>query len=213
MAGSNPLHEGRRLADPDAPQSQRLRVLLANEDDAKLGPIADVVAEMGHVVIARAVEVAAVAEIVARERPDIALVRLGPSTDHALGLIDRIAREAACPVIALLHAHDPDFVVQASLRGISAAITGRDPAEWQCAIDVVLCRFADYNNLRAAFARRATVERASGILMERHSVSSEAAFAMLRETARRGNRKLGELAAAVVDGHSLLPAADVGATS
>jgi response regulator NasT len=43
--------------------------------------------------------------------------------------------------------------------------------------------------------------------MERHSIEEDAAFAMLREHSRATNRKLLDLAAAVVDGHRLLPKA------
>jgi hypothetical protein len=41
--------------------------------------------------------------------------------------------------------------------------------------------------------------------MERHSIDEKAASEMLRERSRIDNRKLIELAAAVVDGHRLLP--------
>jgi AmiR/NasT family two-component response regulator len=41
--------------------------------------------------------------------------------------------------------------------------------------------------------------------MERHSVGEEAAFRMLREESRTANRKLVDIASAVVDGHRLLP--------
>jgi ANTAR domain len=51
----------------------------------------------------------------------------------------------------------------------------------------------------------AVTERAKGILMERHSVGEAAAFDMLRAHARTSNRKLVDVAAAVVDGHALLP--------
>jgi hypothetical protein len=37
--------------------------------------------------------------VTARERPDVALVGLGESSDHALGLIEKIVHESACPVI------------------------------------------------------------------------------------------------------------------
>ena len=48
-------------------------------------------------------------------------------------------------------------------------------------------------------------ERAKGILMERHSIDGGSTFEMLRERSRRTNRRLFDLAAAVVvDGHSLL---------
>ena len=41
--------------------------------------------------------------------------------------------------------------------------------------------------------------------MERHSIDADAAFEKLRERSRIDNRKLIDLAAAVVDGHRLLP--------
>jgi hypothetical protein len=61
------------------------------------------VVALGHEVIAREIDVADVGPVTARERPDVALVGLGESSEHALGLIDKIVREAACPVIVLLH--------------------------------------------------------------------------------------------------------------
>jgi hypothetical protein len=49
------------------------------------------------------------------------------------------------------------------------------------------------------------IERAKGILMERHSIDDASAFELLRERSRLDNRKLVDLATAVVDGHRLLP--------
>ena len=46
-------------------------------------------------------------------------------------------------------------------------------------------------------------ERAKGVLMERHAIDEESAVEMLRS--RSDNRKLIDLAAAVVDGYRLLP--------
>ena len=183
----------------------RLRVLVANEDRDKLLPLVEAVTTIGHDVIASSVRVDEVAAVTTREQPDFALVSLGPSAQHALGMIEQIVQEAACPVIALLHGPDAEFVTEASRRGVFAVITDRDPSEWQSAIDVALSRFAEYQNLRGAFAKRAKIERAGGILMERHSVDSNAALGMLRDTARRRNRKLGDIAAAVIEGHLLLP--------
>jgi AmiR/NasT family two-component response regulator len=114
-------------------------------------------------------------------------------------------KEAACPVILLIHAPDPRFVKEASKRGIFAYITDSDVDEWQSAIDIVLRRFAEYHDLEGAFGRRAVTERAKGILMERHSVDDADAFEMLRDQSRRANTKLADVAAAVVDGHRLLP--------
>ena len=185
--------------------TEHLRVLIANERKDRLALVAPIVIALGHEVIAREIDVQDVGAVTARERPDVALVGLGESSQHALELIEKIVREAACPVIVLLHAPDPDFVKAASIRGVFAHISDSDVEDWQSSIDIVLRRFAEYHDLEGAFGRRALIERAKGILMERHSISEESAFEMLRDQSRASNRKLIDLAAAVVDGYRLLP--------
>jgi response regulator NasT len=180
-------------------------VLIANERKDRLALVAPIVAALGHEVIAREIDVEDVGPVTAREQPDVALVGLGASSEHALELIEKIVQEAACPVIVLLHAPDPAFVREASKRGVFAYITDDDD-DWQSSIDIVLRRFAEYQDLEGAFGRRAVTERAKGILMERHSVDEAAAFDMLRAHSRSANRKLIDVATAVVDGHMLLPA-------
>jgi AmiR/NasT family two-component response regulator len=186
-------------------ETEHLRVLIANERRDRLALVALIVAALGHEVIAREIDVEDVGPVTARERPDVALVGLGESSDHALGLIEKIVHEAACPVIALIHAPDPEFVKEASKRGIFAYITDSEARDWQSSIDIVLRRFAEYHDLEGAFGRRAITERAKGILMERHSVDESTAFDMLREHSRSTNRKLVDVSSAVVDGHALLP--------
>ena len=106
-------------------ERKHLRVLIANERKDRLALVAPIVVALGHEVIAREIEVEDVGEVTAAERPDVALVGLGRSTQHALDLIDRIVHEAACPVIVLLHARDPDFIQEASKRGFSPISTTR----------------------------------------------------------------------------------------
>src|SRR5437763_3288978 len=186
-------------------ETEHLRVLIANERKDRLALVAPIVAALGHEVVAREIEVEDVGAVTARERPDVALVGLGESSEHALQLVEQIVHEATCPVIALIHARDPGFVKEASKRGVFAYITDADAQDWQSSIDIVLRRFAEYHDLEGAFGRRAITERAKGILMERHSVDDVTAFEMLRDQSRAANRKLIDVATAVVDGHRLLP--------
>src|SRR5436190_23171920 len=94
-------------------ETEHLRVLIANERADRLALVAPIVAALGHEVIAREIEAEDVGAVTARERPDVALVGLGESSDHALQLVEKIVREATCPVIALIHAPDPAFVKEA----------------------------------------------------------------------------------------------------
>ena len=138
--------------EPITDATDHLRVLIANERKDRLAQVAPIVIAIGHEVIAREIDVEDIGSVTARERPDLALVGLGESSDHALGLMDRIVREAACPVIVLLHAPDPTFLKETAKRGVSAHISDDDVADWQGSIDIVLRRFAEYHDLQGPFA-------------------------------------------------------------
>jgi AmiR/NasT family two-component response regulator len=183
---------------------QHLRVLIANERRDRLELLARVVAGLGHEVIAREIDVTAVGAVTAREQPDIALVGLGLSSQHALELIEQIVVESSCPVIALLSAEDPAYVREAAKRGIFAYLVDTTPEELQSAIDVTLQRFTEYHNLQGAFGRRAVIEQAKGILMARHSIDADRAFEMLREHSQHSGNKLVDVATAIVGSHLLL---------
>jgi response regulator NasT len=194
------MHDPHEGFDPDPP----LRVLIANERPERLGLITAILNGLGHVVVATGIDVEEMGSATRRERPDVALVALGESSEHALDMITRIVREAACPVIALLNTSDSGFVNDAAQRGIFAHITDDDPIELQSTLDVALRRFAEYQNLEGAFARRATIEQAKGILMAVHSIGGRQAFDLLRRQSQETGRRLIDVAEAVVDSHLLL---------
>ena len=185
-------------------KSEHLRILIANERRDRLELLAKVVTDLGHEVIAREVDVKEVGAVTAQEQPDVALVGLGLSSEHALDLISEIVHEASCPVIALLSVKDPAYVHEAAKRGVFAYIVDSTPEELQSAIDVTLQRFTEYHNLQGAFGRRAVIEQAKGILMARHSISADKAFEMLREHSQHNGFKLADVAAAIVDSYQLL---------
>ena len=115
----------------------------------------------------------------------------------------------------LLEVAEPDFIAQAAQKGIFGYVQPVTGDKLQGAIDVAVRRHADVerlneevDQLEGALDRRAVIERAKGILMERHSLDDQAAFEMLRSHARSNNRRLIEVARAVSDGHALLPKGD-----
>jgi len=82
----------------------------------------------------------------------------------------------------------------------------------QGAIEVAMARHAEatalsdkVDQLEGALDRRAIIERAKGILMERHGITEQQAFDKLRAAARASNRRVVDLARAVADTRSLLP--------
>lgn len=149
-------------------RTQHLRVLIANQRADRLELLAKVVTGLGHEVIAREIHVDEVGAVTARERPDVALVGLGESSEHALQLISEIVRNAFCPVIALLESYDSDWIDHAAERGVYAYIVDTRPEELQSAIDITLRRFAEFQNVHGAFElRKAEVLRDAELSLAR----------------------------------------------
>jgi AmiR/NasT family two-component response regulator len=191
-----------------------LKVLLADEDEGALRITASLVRDLGHEVSEMAIGVQQAAEVIARDDPDLSIVVVYESDHTALELIEEITEYARGPVIAILEKEDPEFVGSAAERGIDAFAREGMAESIQSAIEVAVRRHGErrrlaeqVQRLESALERRAVIERAKGILMERHSVSEREAFDRLRDHARSRNRTVVDVAASVAEGHALLPKA------
>ena len=174
-------------------EPQHLRVLVADERQRYLEAVGEAVRDLGHEVIAHEVAIAKVGPATLDHRPDIAIVALHEDTQHALELISEIVDEAVCPVIALADDASREFVAEAANRGVFAYIDSTNETELQGAIDVALQRHQQFSRLLRAFERRARIERAKGILMERYAVDDREAFERIRTQARGSRRPLIEV--------------------
>jgi response regulator NasT len=184
-----------------------LQVLIANEKAERLDSITAIVESLGHDIVGRGVEVREVGPLSRSTGADVALVGLGLDSEHALDEISAIVHEAACPVIALLDVKDPRYVHEAAQRGVFAYVVldRDDGGELQSALDITLRRFAEFQNLQGAFGRRAIIEQAKGILMERNRIDADAAFALLKSHSQESGQKLIDVAQAITQTHLLLP--------
>jgi response regulator NasT len=194
------------------PTERHLRVLIADEDRAALDQLSAVLGDLGHEVTPYVVSVAEAIELIASEDPDLAIVVVHQDDEHALALIQETVEYASGPVIAQTRDGDVDFVARAAEHGISAWIESTAPEAVQGAIEVALRRYQEtaklqtkVDQLESALERRVLIERAKGIMMERHGIDERAAFELLRDHSRSQNRRVIEVAQAVSDGHALLP--------
>jgi AmiR/NasT family two-component response regulator len=189
----------------DVAGPQTFSVLIANERHDRLDRVSEIVRRAGHHVTARAISIAGVAEAAAEVDPDVAIVAAGESDEHAIELIERLVEEASCPVILHVERDETDVVREAARHGIYGMVFDGDAAGLEGSIEIALRRYADLRDLESAFHRRALVERAKGVLMERHAIDERAAFALLRDHARARQERVVTVAKALLDGHPLLP--------
>ena len=191
-----------------------MKVLLADQDEGALRIAAALVRDLGHEVTELAVGVEEAAEVIARDDPDLSIVVVYEDDSYALDLIEEIAEYARGPVIAMVAKEEPEFVSAAAKRGIYAYAREGMADSIQSAIEVAVRRHAEkrelaehVERLETALERRALIERAKGILMERHNIGEREAFDRLRDHARSRNRTVVDVSASVAEGHALLPKA------
>ena len=191
---------------------RHLRVLIADEDEDALHGLHTVLADLGHEVTPHAVSVREAVELIVTEDPQVAIVFMHNDDEHALALISEAVEYASGPVIALLRDPDLEFLARAADRGISAYAESVEPDAIQGTIEIAVRRYREaadltdrVEQLEGALERRGIIERAKGILMERHSVPEREAFEMLRDHSRASGRRVVDVAQSVLDGHALLP--------
>src|SRR3954447_845075 len=199
--------------DPLDSSERNLPVLLADEREEDLRALGDVRDGLGHEVAPFAVSVAEAAELIAREDPDVAFVVLDGDDEHGLALISETVTFASGPgLVTVREAESPSTIARAADMGIAGYVDSWEPSDVQAAIEVTLRRHREQARLNekvaqleSALDRRAIIERAKGILMERHQVDERRAFELLRDHARAAQRRVVDVAQTVLDGHALLP--------
>src|SRR4051812_46388402 len=190
-----------------------LRILLANEREEDLTRLARVLEELGHDVTPFAVSVKEAVEVIAREDPDVAFVVFDGDDEHGLALLSETVEYASGPVLVTIRSAESSLTVaRAADMGIAGYVDSWEPEDVQAELEVALRRHREASRLtekveqlESALERRGVIERAKGILMERHGIDDRAAFELLRERARSSSRRVVDIAQAVLDGHALLP--------
>ncbi|HET8756742.1 MAG TPA: ANTAR domain-containing protein [Solirubrobacteraceae bacterium] len=189
-----------------------LRVLIADENEEALRGLHEVLSRLGHEVTPYAVSVVEALDLIVKEDPQVAIVVVHNDDDHALALIAEAVEYASGPVIAQMPDADVEFLARAAEAGIAAYAESMDPESVQGAIEVAVRRHREtmrltekVEQLESALERRGVIERAKGILMERHSIGDRDAFEKLRDHARTSGRRVVDVAQSVLDGHALLP--------
>ncbi len=177
----------------DAP-AHGLRLIAADEDPQALRRTASILEGLGHEVTACTASVREACELIARDEPDAAVVVVHRDKAHALDLIDELSDALTGPVIALFGDAGAEFAQAAARLGLDALASEPTAESLQAALEVAMHRHAEraglsrtVGQLEHALERRAAIERAKGMLMERHGLDERGSFESLREQARSRN--------------------------
>ena len=144
--------------------------------------------------------------------PDIVLIDLGNPSRDVLEEYFAVSRALARPIAMFVDESDEEAIGASIDAGVSVyVVDGFAAHRIRPVVDLALRRFGAFARLQAELdaaqgklAERDTVDRAKRILMDSKGVSEPAAYAELRRKAMSSNRRIAEIAEAVVTAHDLL---------
>jgi AmiR/NasT family two-component response regulator len=183
-----------------------LRVLIADDESIRLLSLAAQLSALGHRVVAEASQGDEAVQLAEEHRPDLAILDIKMPVMDGIEAAERITQQRPIPIILLTAYSEAQLVERAARANISAYLM-KPVAEDDLlpAIALALARFKEFESLhrevadlRDALDARKVVEKAKGILMRRLDLSEDEAFRRLQKQSQDTNRKLAEVAEAIV---------------
>jgi two-component system, response regulator PdtaR len=187
-------------------RAESLRVLIADDESIRLLSLGSQLAALGHRVVAEATRGDEAVRMAAEKKPDLAIMDIKMPVMDGIEAAERITENRPIPIILLTAYSEAQLVERAARANISAYLM-KPVAEEDLhpAITLALTRFKEFESLRRevadlreALEARKVVEKAKGILMRRLDLNEEEAFKRLQKQSQDTNRRLSEVAEAIV---------------
>jgi two-component system, response regulator / RNA-binding antiterminator len=144
--------------------------------------------------------------------PEVVLVNLENPSRDMLEDFFAMSRALARPIAMFVDQSDAEATMAAVDAGVSAyVVDGLAKQRIKPVLDLAVRRFQAFSRLqeelaaaRSALADRETIDRAKAILMRRRGLDEPAAYAMLRRHAMSSNRRIADVAEAIVTSDALM---------
>jgi two-component system, response regulator / RNA-binding antiterminator len=189
-----------------------VRIAIIDTSSSRAAIIVDGLREAGLTDVVPIDPASALLAQLERAHPEVVLVNLENPGRDLLEDYFAMSRALARPIAMFVDQSDEAATAAAVDAGVSAYIVdGLTKQRIKPVIDLAVRRFQAFARLqeelreaRSALADRTAVDKAKAILMKRRGLDEPAAYALLRSHAMSSNRRIAEVAEAIVTSNALL---------
>jgi response regulator NasT len=189
-----------------------LRIMLIDENPGRAAILEQALSDCGHQVVSRLTGPADVLGAVKQTEPDVVIADIDSPDRDTLESMGAITRDLPRPIVMFSREGDLRTIERAIRAGVSAyVVNGVAPERIQPVVDVAIARFREFQALRrelqqtkTKLAERKLIDRAKGILMDRRGMREDEAYAALRKLAMDKNKRIAEIAEAIIASAELL---------
>ena len=151
-------------------------------------------------------------ERLAQIQPDMIIVDAESQARDTLEHVVMATRNARRPIVMFTEDSDTRHVRAAIASGVTAyVVAGLAPERVKPVLEVALARFEheealrqELAEMRSQLSNRKVVDRAKGLLMQRHQITEPEAYTRIRKAAMDKGLKMTDIAQRIVDAADLL---------
>lgn len=189
-----------------------LRILLVDQNITRASILEEGLREAGYTNVTVVRDMQNLLRRIVDADPDVICIDLENPNRDVLEQMFQVSRAVRRPVAMFVDRSDSDMIKAAVESGVGAyVVDGLKKERVKAVLDMAISRFEAFNDLREELDRarqaldeRKVVERAKGILMKERGLTEEAAYALLRKAAMSDNKRVVEIAQAVITAAGLL---------
>ena len=202
---------GRNAGERWAPSSSP-KIAIVDESPIRAAILEEGLREAGFTDVVRIDEMQSLLSRIYALDPDVIVIDLENPSRDILEQMFQVSRAVRRPVAMFVDQSDAASIQASVDAGVSAYIVdGLKKERLKPILDLCISRFNAFAKLqdeldrtKSALEDRKVIERAKGILMRLKGLTEDEAYVLLRSTAMREKKKIGEIAQSILTASELL---------
>jgi two-component system, response regulator / RNA-binding antiterminator len=188
------------------------KIVIVDESPIRAAILEEGLREAGYTEVVRISEMQSLLARIYALDPDIIVIDLENPSRDSLEQMFQVSRAVRRPIAMFVDQSDAASIQASVDAGVSAYIVdGLKKERIKPILDLCVSRFNAFARLqdeldrtKNALEERKVIDRAKGILMKLKGLTEEEAYVLMRSTAMREKKKIGEIAQSILTASELL---------
>ena len=188
------------------------KIAIVDESPIRAAILEEGLREAGYTDVVRIDEMQSLLSRIYALDPDVIVIDLENPSRDILEQMFQVSRAVRRPIAMFVDQSDAASIQASVDAGVSAYIVdGLKKERLKSILDLCISRFNAFSKLqdeldraKSALEDRKIIERAKGILMKLKGLTEDEAYVLLRSTAMREKKKIGEIAQSILTASELL---------